>query len=103
MVETVAWAILAVWIFNVRGAADLLFAFYRGARVRLDPGSFGPRVLHRNGHRATLAGIPRFDFRAADAARSLAKGGPLPERPWRQELAISPPRGSVFPRKFLTR
>jgi len=42
LVETVAWAILAVWIFNVWGAADLLFAFYRGARVRLDPGSLGP-------------------------------------------------------------
>lgn len=41
MVETVAWAILAVWIFNIWGVADLLFAFYRGARVRLDPGSLG--------------------------------------------------------------
>ena len=33
-----SWAILAVWIFNVWGAADLLFAFYKGARVRLEPG-----------------------------------------------------------------
>ena len=41
MVEKVAWAILAVWIFNVWGAADLLFAFYKGARVRLEPGSLG--------------------------------------------------------------
>jgi hypothetical protein len=41
LVETVAWAILALWIFNVWGAVDLLFAFYRGARVRLDPGSLG--------------------------------------------------------------
>ncbi len=36
-----SWAILAVWIFNVWGAADLLFAFYKGARVRLEPGSLG--------------------------------------------------------------
>jgi hypothetical protein len=35
------WAIAAVGIFNVVGAVDLLYAFYRGARVRLDPGSLG--------------------------------------------------------------
>lgn len=35
------WAIVAVWVFNVVGAGDLLYAFYRGARVRLDPGSLG--------------------------------------------------------------
>lgn len=41
MVETTGWAIVAVWVFNVWGAADLLFAFYKGARVRLEPGSLG--------------------------------------------------------------
>jgi hypothetical protein len=36
------WAFVAVWIFNVWGAADLLYAFYVGlVRVRLDPGSLG--------------------------------------------------------------
>ena len=35
------WATGAVWVFNVVGAVDLLYAFYRGARVRLDPGSLG--------------------------------------------------------------
>lgn len=35
------WAIAAAWVFNVVGAVDLLYAFYRGARVRLDPGSLG--------------------------------------------------------------
>ena len=34
------WAI-AVWVFNVWGAGDLLFAFYQGARVQLQPGSLG--------------------------------------------------------------
>src|SRR6266851_9092365 len=29
------WAIATVWIFNVWGAADLLFAFYKGAHVGL--------------------------------------------------------------------
>jgi hypothetical protein len=41
LAETASWAILAVWVFNLWGAADLLFAFYKGARVRLDPGSLG--------------------------------------------------------------
>ena len=34
-------AIAAVWIFNVWGAADLLFAFYMGPRAGLQPGSLG--------------------------------------------------------------
>lgn len=41
LAETAAWATVAVWIFNIWGAADLLFAFYKGARVRLEPGSLG--------------------------------------------------------------
>ena len=36
-----AWAMVAVWIFNIWGAADLLFAFLQGARVQLDPGTLG--------------------------------------------------------------
>jgi hypothetical protein len=36
-----SWAIAAVWMFNIWGAADLLFAFYKGGRVKLDPGSLG--------------------------------------------------------------
>jgi hypothetical protein len=36
-----AWANVAVWIFNIWGTEDLLFAFFQGARVRLDPGSLG--------------------------------------------------------------
>jgi len=36
-----SWAMAAAWVFNVAGAGDLLYAFYRGARVRLDPGSLG--------------------------------------------------------------
>jgi hypothetical protein len=41
LAQTSTWAIAAVWIFNVWGAADLLFAFYKAARVRLEPGSLG--------------------------------------------------------------
>ncbi len=33
------WAIAMVWAFNVWGSADLLFAFYKGARVNLEPGA----------------------------------------------------------------
>ena len=36
-----SWATAAVWLFNIWGAADLLFAFYQGARVQLEPGSLG--------------------------------------------------------------
>jgi|SRR5215467_3060844 len=36
-----AWAIPAVWIFNVWGAADLLYAFYSGPRSRLEAGDLG--------------------------------------------------------------
>lgn len=36
------WAAAAVWIFNVWGAGDLLYAFYVGlVRVNLDAGSLG--------------------------------------------------------------
>ena len=41
LAHAAACAIAAVWIFNVWGAIDLLFAFYKGARVRLEPGSLG--------------------------------------------------------------
>jgi len=34
-------ALPAVWLFNVWGAADLLFAFFQGQRVQIDPGSLG--------------------------------------------------------------
>jgi hypothetical protein len=36
-----SWAIPVVWLFNIWGAADLLFAFVQGARVQLDPGALG--------------------------------------------------------------
>src|SRR5215469_3360494 len=41
LAHAVAWAIAAVWLFNIWGTLDLLFAFYKGARVRLEPGSLG--------------------------------------------------------------
>jgi hypothetical protein len=39
--RTANWAIAAVWIFNVWGLADLLFAFYEAAHVQISPGSLG--------------------------------------------------------------
>jgi hypothetical protein len=35
------WARGAVWVFNVWGATDLLFAFYQGPHVRLHPEALG--------------------------------------------------------------
>ncbi len=36
-----AWAIPAVWVFNVWGAADLVFAFYAGPHAQLRPEMLG--------------------------------------------------------------
>jgi hypothetical protein len=36
-----SWAIAAVWVFNIWGAADLLFALYQGQRTQLEPGALG--------------------------------------------------------------
>jgi hypothetical protein len=41
LARTANWAIATVWTFNVWGFADLLFAFYKGARVNLEPGALG--------------------------------------------------------------
>lgn len=41
LAQAAGWAIAATWVFNLWGAADLLYAFYQGARVRLEPGSLG--------------------------------------------------------------
>ncbi len=35
------WATVAVWVFNVWGAADLLFAMYLGPRNQIHPGDLG--------------------------------------------------------------
>src|SRR5262249_31870637 len=39
--EHASWAFAAVWIFNIWGAADLLFAIYRGPRLHMEAGQFG--------------------------------------------------------------
>ncbi|HXW13445.1 MAG TPA: hypothetical protein VEN79_02960 [Terriglobia bacterium] len=41
LAKRASWAIAAVWVFNVWGAADLLFAFYAGPHAGLQPGNFG--------------------------------------------------------------
>jgi hypothetical protein len=43
LAHNLSWAIAAVWIFNVWGAVDLLYGFYKGLRVNLalDPGLLG--------------------------------------------------------------
>ena len=39
--KNVSWAIPVVWIFNIWGTADFLFAFYQGMIARIDFGSLG--------------------------------------------------------------
>jgi hypothetical protein len=48
-------------------SAVLLFAFYKGARVRLEPRDAGSGVLYCHGDRTAPARIPRVDLRATDA------------------------------------
>ena len=36
-----SWATQGVWLFNMWGTADLLFAFYQGRQVGIQPGMLG--------------------------------------------------------------
>jgi hypothetical protein len=36
-----SWAAALVWLFNIWGAADFLFAIVQGVRVHIDPGALG--------------------------------------------------------------
>jgi hypothetical protein len=40
-VLTAGWGLVAVWVFNVWGAADLLLAFYQGNASGFLPGQLG--------------------------------------------------------------
>ena len=41
LAKRASWAIATVWVFNVWGAADLLFAVYQGPRLGIEAGDFG--------------------------------------------------------------
>src|SRR5271163_2122138 len=41
LLRAASWAIPAVWIFNIVGAADLIFAFYKGLSGNFNPGWMG--------------------------------------------------------------
>src|SRR5262245_15107307 len=41
LIRSLRVAVGLVWVFNVWGAADLLYAFYQGFSVGLDPGTLG--------------------------------------------------------------
>ena len=45
LVNRATWAAASVWLFNIWGAADLLFAFYRGRLIGLQPGLLGAGFL----------------------------------------------------------
>jgi hypothetical protein len=42
LAKEMSWAIPVVWVFNVWGAADLLFALYNGPHLRINPQTLGP-------------------------------------------------------------
>ena len=41
LVNHASWAKASVWLFNLWGAADFLYAFYQGPHVGLEPGMLG--------------------------------------------------------------
>jgi len=41
LVKSTSWATMSVWLFNIWGAADLLFGFYQGREVGIQPGMLG--------------------------------------------------------------
>ena len=41
LVKRASWAVAAVWLFNLWGAADFVLAFYQGGHLRIEPGAFG--------------------------------------------------------------
>lgn len=41
LVNRTTWATTSVWLFNLWGTADFLFAFYQGPHVGLQPGTLG--------------------------------------------------------------
>jgi hypothetical protein len=41
LVNHTSWATNIVWLFNIWGAADLVFAFYQGRQVQMQPGMLG--------------------------------------------------------------
>ena len=41
LVNGASWSVTSVWLFNLWGAADLLFAFYQGRQAGLQPGMLG--------------------------------------------------------------
>jgi hypothetical protein len=63
------WAIVVVWIFNIWGAADLLFAFVQGALVQLDPGTLGAAFFIVTADRPTITRDPCSRFPRSRQAR----------------------------------
>jgi hypothetical protein len=41
LAKRATWAIAAVWIFNIWGTGDLLFAIYSGPHAQIQPGTLG--------------------------------------------------------------
>jgi hypothetical protein len=41
LAKSASWAVGAVWVFNIWGTADLLFAFYQGPHARILPEMLG--------------------------------------------------------------
>ena len=77
-----SWAIKSVWLFNIWGTADFLFAFYEGPHAGLQPGMLGaaffivtavvPPLLLT--HLLTFRLLVRRTATEADARQSVGQG-----------------------------
>jgi hypothetical protein len=64
---------ILVWLFNLWGSADLLYAFYQDNQVGLEPGQFGAGYFHCDRSCATAAGHTRLGVLVA-LERRLGNG-----------------------------
>src|SRR5215475_3904302 len=71
-----SWAMLAVWIFNIEGTADLLFAYYQGiVGVPQTPWLSWRGILHSDAPRAAAFGDACADLPAITAGQRAPRSG----------------------------
>src|SRR5205807_4340215 len=75
LLKRAAWALGAVWLFNIWGAADLLFALYQGPRVGIGPEAFGATFFIPTAIVPPLLVTHFLIFRLLIRPRQMAAGG----------------------------
>jgi hypothetical protein len=73
LVNRTAWATKSVWLFNIWGAADFLFAFYQGGRIGIQPGMLGAAFFIVTVFVPALLGHARPDLSIAGSAANRSQ------------------------------